>query len=176
MNSEKGLCQCGCGQKTRISKDTHKKRGHIKGEPYRFLPGHNKKGENNPRWNGGKTKNPKGIVSVLMPEHPRASHGYVYEHILVAEKALGKPLPAGAVVHHANGTKAGPLVICQDDTYHKLLHRRMRAFRACGHTNWRKCPYCKQYSDPIDMVEHGDGHGGFHHRICRNMNQKKRKK
>jgi len=31
--------------------------------------------------------------------------GYVYEHILVWEKANGRPLPDGYVVHHLNGLK-----------------------------------------------------------------------
>lgn len=35
-----GYCHCGCGKKTAIAKDTNKKRGAVKGEPLRFLPGH----------------------------------------------------------------------------------------------------------------------------------------
>ena len=70
---------------------------------------------------------------VLMPGHPRSDHGYVYEHILMAEKALGKPLPNGAEVHHINGKKGdnsrGNHVICQDQAYHKLLEKRTRAYK-----------------------------------------------
>lgn len=50
------------------------------------------------------------------------------EHVLVAEKALGKRLPAGAVVHHVNHNKTDNrpenLVICPDHAYHRLLHVR----------------------------------------------------
>lgn len=68
-------------------------------------------------------------------------------HRLRAEKAFGKPLPAGVVVHHADGTKHddAPLVICQDQSYHALLHARMRIFKAGGNPDmdaW--CCYCKQ--------------------------------
>jgi hypothetical protein len=98
--------------------------------------------------------------------HPAANAAdYVREHILIAEKALGKPLPQGAVVHHVNETKnSGPLVICQDDAYHHLLHQRIRALRACGHVKWRKCPYCKQYDDIKNMIKQSSG---FAHRLCR---------
>lgn len=55
-------------------------------------------------------------------------------HRVRAERALGKPLPLGAVVHHADGSKDddAPLVICQDETYHRLLHRLLRIHQAGG--------------------------------------------
>jgi HNH endonuclease len=60
-------------------------------------------------------------------------YGTRYEHIHLAEKALGKPLPKGAIVHHMNGDKQDNftpfnLVICPDQTYHMLLEKRTREY------------------------------------------------
>ena len=35
-----GLCQCGCGQKTKISDRNHRIHGYVKNQPRFFLPGH----------------------------------------------------------------------------------------------------------------------------------------
>ena len=62
-----------------------------------------------------------------------------------AEKALGKPLPKGSVVHHADGSKNehAPLVICQDHAYHMLLHRRMRIVARGGNPDTESfCSAC----------------------------------
>jgi hypothetical protein len=36
-----GYCHCGCGQKTTIAPATERKRGYVKGKPYKFVKGHN---------------------------------------------------------------------------------------------------------------------------------------
>lgn len=58
-------------------------------------------------------------------------------HLARAERAFGRPLPPRAVVHHADGTRRddAPLVICQDQRYHFLLHARMRVKAAGGDPN-----------------------------------------
>ena len=183
MEIPKGLCQCGCGGKTRLG--TGGKRGGIKGQPRNFLSGHNLKTESgalHPNWQGGHTSC-NGYVGIYMPEHPRAHHGHVYEHVLIAEKALGKPLPPGAIVHHHNEKKddnktPGNLVICQDIAYHLLLHQRMRAYTASGHANWRKCQFCKKYDDPKNMRIYNvqsRKNTAAHHKSCFNSYRKKRK-
>jgi hypothetical protein len=75
------------------------------------------------------------------------------EHVLVAERVLGKPLPPRAVVHHVDGNGrhnvARNLVICEDQAYHLLLHRRTRVKRLGGNPNtdkvccacWRPRPF-----------------------------------
>jgi hypothetical protein len=103
----------------------------------------------------------RGYVRVWCPDHPKADkNGVVLKHILIAEDALGKYLPDGAVIHHASKEA---LVICQDQAYHQLIHVRTRALVACGNPNWRKCPICKKYDNPDQMAPLTRG---FWHRSC----------
>lgn len=48
-----------------------------------------------------------GYMLVYMPDHPRATtNGMVYEHILVAEQKIGRPLKPKEVVHHINRNRS----------------------------------------------------------------------
>ncbi len=85
------------------------------------------------------------------PGHPRAQGQYhhIQEHVLIAERALGAYLPAGAEVHHVDGdgrnNTPSNLVICQDKAYHKLLHCRASVVRAGGNPNTEKmCGHCER--------------------------------
>lgn len=96
-----------------------------------------------------------GYLAVRVPEHPRASNGYVFEHIVVAERALGRFLPRTAEVHHVDEDKTrnvgGNLVICEDRSYHMLLHQRMNALLACGDPSALKCNLCGSYDRQADI-------------------------
>lgn len=46
-----------------------------------------------------------GYVLVKVPDHPRASRGWVREHIVVMEQTIGRHLLPGEEVHHINGVK-----------------------------------------------------------------------
>jgi hypothetical protein len=120
------LCECGCGHETALAPQTDKAKGWIKGQPKRFLRGHQ-----------GRIQWGKATVKGYRMATGRQRQTL---HRRRAEKALGKPLPPGAEVHHADGSMRddAPLVICQDRAYHMLLHKRMRERGmvypcVCGH-------------------------------------------
>lgn len=97
-----------------------------------------------------------GYRRILIPGHPRANiRGYVSEHILIAERVLGRPLPAAVVVHHNDrdgmNNANENLVICPDQAYHLLIHARLRALEACGNAGWKRCIHCGKYDDPAMM-------------------------
>ena len=124
------LCQCGCGQPTRIASVNDRSKGWVKGRPLKFLKGHNA------------TINAAKKTADAVGNRKISSHGYVrvltakgvrqYEHILVAERSLGRPLknfgqghPDNEVVHHINGDKTNNspsnLLVCSHK-YHTELH------------------------------------------------------
>ncbi len=78
----------------------------------------------------------------------------VCEHTLIAEKALGKKLPKGVVVHHVNEIKTdnrnSNLLICTI-TYHRLIHTRIEALKESGNANHRRCYLCRKYDDPNNL-------------------------
>lgn len=112
-------------------------------------------GENTSGWKGGRIVFATGYIGIYLPGHPRSRGGHVFEHLLVAEKALGRPIPKGVEVHHvdenrSNNTNAN-LVICNDKVYHKLLHIRKKVFEAGGSPSkdfiCRRCKHVKPKTD-----------------------------
>jgi hypothetical protein len=85
------------------------------------------------KWEGYSYREPsicqdKGYRRISIP----SALGYKrrYEHTVIAEKVLGRPLKRGEQVHHINGNKLDNrncnLLIC-DVAYHALLHATMSA-------------------------------------------------
>jgi hypothetical protein len=90
-------------------------------------------------WDGSRLirSRDRNYWTILRRGHPRGgSTGRVLEHILIAEKAIGRYLFEPHQVHHVNyiGTdnRNSNLVICEDEQYHNLIHRRQRILEAGG--------------------------------------------
>jgi len=174
-----GYCQCGCGQKTGIAKINRSECGWIKGQPKRFILGHNMlKMEKSQHWKGGKTIHQLGYIQIYKPKNKNSQqNGYMFEHVFNAEKALGKTIPQKAIVHHFDLNKANNknnnLVICQDDAYHRLLHQRVDSLKNSGNPDKRKCKFCKKYDYPENL--YFALNGGQWHRGCANKYNKQRR-
>lgn len=112
-------CACGCGRPAPAT-------------GRRFIHGHNRrKVGSNTYAQLSKTKVPAGTRLV---------------HRLRAIQALGRPLPAKAVVHHADGSRRPdtPLAILENQAEHLRLHARQRVLAAGGNP-WveRICDRCR---------------------------------
>jgi hypothetical protein len=102
-------CECGCGEDI-IPRPYDKYR-----KPRRFNHHHNLKivrpNHLNPnkhsKWRGG-IQRQNGYIKIRSEGHPRAKRSqkyYVFEHVLVMEKHLGRYLGPGEVIHHKNGIR-----------------------------------------------------------------------
>jgi hypothetical protein len=122
-------------------------------------------------------------VGVFLPDHPRAlPNGYVPEHVLVAERALGRPLPSECPVHHFDenprNNQNGNLIICQDRQYHMLLHVRARIGRAGGDPNFHAiCSQCKALKPRAEFFQNRARLNGLQHRCrrCDGLGRKRRR-
>lgn len=101
-------CECGCGL-TRSKYDWQKRE-------YKYIYKHSSRGKkfpNSPKeanhhsWKGGEVTSVKGYRLKRDIKHPKATKQgyYVFEHVLVMEKHLGRYLMPDEVVHHINGNK-----------------------------------------------------------------------
>jgi len=125
LHTNPPACACGCGNPVNRRVKNVLRFGVWR----RYLKGHNS------------AKDRKGYPTTM------DGRKNVRIHVLRAERALGKSLPLGAVVHHADGTKQAeaPLVICQDQGYHLLLHKRFRVVMAGGNPDQDAvCSSCRR--------------------------------
>lgn len=98
-----GFCHCGCGEKTKLAATTANDRGHVKGEPLRYVHGHHKRkgpryveedrGYETPCWVWQWHKDPGGYGRGWFNGKPGTAHRAFY-------KALVGPIPEGLHIDH----------------------------------------------------------------------------
>lgn len=138
------------------------------------------KGANNSNWKGGRSVNFQGYVFLWSPDHPHKNKdNQVAEHRLIVESVIGRYLKPSEIVHHTNektgDNKKSNLVACENNTYHMLLHKRMRAYNACGDPNAKFCRFCGIYDDLENLFVSKSGRVVYH-RSCNAKNQMEYKK
>jgi hypothetical protein len=82
---------------------TRRERGIIKGEPAKFIHGHNARGRFAHNWKEGRRSDSRGYVRL---RSERVSRGWEYEHRLVMEAVIGRALGRHEVVHHRNADRS----------------------------------------------------------------------
>lgn len=84
----------------------------------------------NPNWRGGRRVKRSGYVEVYCPEHPNANkRKCVYEHQLVMEKAIGRYIAPGEVIHHIDGNKSNNDIsnlLLLANSEHAKLHVKLK--------------------------------------------------
>jgi hypothetical protein len=120
MGNPTGLCQCGCGEPAPLAKANHARRGVVKGQPQRFIKGHNHRGAGHHAWKGD-----EGSYHTI--------HAYIRSHFPktgVCEEC-GKRAPTEyALIHGREYSRA------REDYWElcKLCHNR---YDETGGSRWR---------------------------------------
>ena len=130
---------------------------------------------------GDRTVDSVGYIRVkVADDYPGSDRGWVREHIMIAERALGKSLPVEAEVHHFNEDKTDNkntnLVICNDLSYHRLLHRRQRIVAMGGDPEMDKvCGHCESLKLRTDFHKSRNAYDrlNIHCRECVNGQRRK---
>lgn len=134
LPKDKKFCACGCGTIITL-RDKYRRKHRFQNGHNIYLSGHMNKmknglrrGENHPRWKGGR-KGFKGYIMLRVGDHPRANNGYVFEHILVMEKHLGRYLKEEEQIHHINHIKCDNRIenlLLVSAAEHTSLHNKER--------------------------------------------------
>lgn len=84
-----------------------------------------RKGSKAPGWKGGRFKTKDGYIQIYKPDHPRANRSYVYEHMLIIEKEIGRYLWKFEIVHHIDGKRDNNLLenlfLCKNKSEHNNI-------------------------------------------------------
>lgn len=89
--------------------------------------------ENNPNWQGGRSITSHGYIVI------RVGSKYAYEHRIVAEKKLGRPLRPKEKVHHIDENKQNNapenILVVDGNANHYVHHRKTTHLRKPNEPN-----------------------------------------
>lgn len=106
--------------------------------------------QDNARSCGGYTTHDCGYILIKLPNHPKANKlGFVYEHILVTEQTINRPLRVAEIVHHINGNpqdnRPENLMVFANNSEHQKHHARQRSIKFGINPDAEKwCNKCKR--------------------------------
>lgn len=121
-----GICLCGCGQPTSISKVTRRERGDLENYPLRYVYGHNTKAKewrdrvsqwtSKANWKGGITIHKNYVLRhrktfsenelrILEPMFERRKRGYILEHRALVALREERTLSKDEFVRHLDGNR-----------------------------------------------------------------------
>lgn len=123
-----GFCQCGCGARTALCHRTRPEYGHVAGEYYKFVKGHNSKvppyviDQKTGCWNWQRKATRAGYGQTWANGKTRLAHRVFWE------RANG-PIPEGHEVHHTcnNPSCVNPnhLLVLTPSAHAKLKTRKL---------------------------------------------------
>lgn len=117
-----------------------------------------KKGKESPNWNGGRIKTISGYIEVYCPEHKISNNrGYVFEHLLVMEKFLGRYIKKEEVVHHIDENKSNNdinnLMLFPTIGAHIAFHHKLRREKARKDLKEKRYKICKKCNKKLPLTE-----------------------
>lgn len=169
-----GLCQCGCGQRTKLAPRSRKATGWVKGEPIRYLLYHYRFPKNpnqyivNPKtqcWEWQRAKDKDGYGKL------RVNGVAVYAHRYYYEQKYG-PIPEGLTIDHLCRNRA-----CVNPEHMECVDIRENILRGQGHAaiNARKTHCIRRH--PFDESNTYITKAGSREcRKCHKERMKKRRK
>ena len=116
------FCECGCGKPTSLAKETKRSKGHVKGQPLRFVNGHNRKGRGKVALTFNKALG-RWVINC------RDGSKYYYAKA-VLENKIGRQLLPGEITHHMDDDKTndepGNLEVMSSQSEHATHHNLKR--------------------------------------------------
>jgi hypothetical protein len=176
-----GYCHCGCGEKTPLAAKTSTRRGHVRGEPLRFVHGHNgraqrrspeerfwkKVGRADPDqcWEWLGTRNDRGYGRFAIPS-PTGGMRQVRAYRFAYELLVGA-IPEGLEIDHLCRNRG-----CVNPAHLEPVTHRENMFRA-------RQTHCKHGHEFTEANSYLPPSGGRECRLCQaahNRRYRRRKK